>query len=108
MEICINKSYGAICDDFWDTQDARVACILLGFTNGSCIFCDTYELLFLGSIDSQPLSGLNISDQRIYLDNVQCAGNEGSLLDCRSNSIGEHNCGQSDGAGVRCEGNFSI
>ena len=34
VEICLNNSYGAICDDFWDIQDARVACIVLGFTNG--------------------------------------------------------------------------
>ena len=34
VEICLNNSYGAICDDFWDTQDAKVACIVLGFTNG--------------------------------------------------------------------------
>lgn len=35
LEICLNNSYGAICDDFWDVQDARVACFRLGFTNGS-------------------------------------------------------------------------
>lgn len=34
LEICINNSYGAICDDFWDEQDARVACMQLGFANG--------------------------------------------------------------------------
>lgn len=35
LEICLNNSYGAICDDFWDSLDARVACFQLGFTNGS-------------------------------------------------------------------------
>lgn len=54
-------------------------------------------------LDSQPLFGLNISE-RVYLDDVQCDGTEESLLDCNANSVGEHNCGQFDGAGVRCEG----
>ena len=34
VEICINNSYGGICDDFWDIQDAMVACRQLGFSNG--------------------------------------------------------------------------
>lgn len=34
IEICMNNSYGGICDDFWDVLDARVACMQLGFSNG--------------------------------------------------------------------------
>ena len=30
-EICINGTYGAICDSGWDERDARVACNQLGF-----------------------------------------------------------------------------
>lgn len=37
VEICINNSYGGICDDFWDIQDARVTCRLLGFDNTGMI-----------------------------------------------------------------------
>ncbi len=65
-------------------------------------------MLLLQTIDSQPLSDLTLPGQRIFLDNVQCAGNEESLLDCRRNLIGEHNCNQSEGAGVRCQGNFML
>lgn len=34
LEVCINNTYGSICDDFWDVQDALVACRQLGFSNG--------------------------------------------------------------------------
>ncbi len=34
VEICINNSYGAICDDFWDVQDAIVVCNQLRYSNG--------------------------------------------------------------------------
>ena len=39
----------------------------------------------------------------IYLDNVACQGEESSLLDCQRNPIGEHNCDNSEDAGVSCE-----
>ena len=40
----------------------------------------------------------------IYLDDVACSSNEGSLLSCPSSAIGAHNCGHSEDAGVRCDG----
>ena len=36
VEVCINNTYGAICDRFWDGLDALVACRQLGFSNGKC------------------------------------------------------------------------
>ena len=40
----------------------------------------------------------------IFLDNVVCRGTESSLLECRTNPIGQHNCNHSEDAGVKCEG----
>lgn len=38
----------------------------------------------------------------IWLDNVECVGTEGVLTQCPANSFGQHNCGHSEDAGVRC------
>ena len=32
VEICINETWGTICDDSWGTPDASVACQVLGFS----------------------------------------------------------------------------
>ena len=31
VEICINNTYGTICDDLWDEFDARIVCSQLGY-----------------------------------------------------------------------------
>ena len=39
---------------------------------------------------------------QIWLDNVACTGSESRLIDCDASSLGSHNCGHHEDAGVRC------
>lgn len=32
IEVCVGENWGTICDDFWQNQDASVACRQLGFS----------------------------------------------------------------------------
>ena len=38
VEICLNNEWGTICDDNWSTNDANVACGLLGFSSSGKVF----------------------------------------------------------------------
>ena len=43
---------------------------------------------------------------RIFLNDVNCTGDESRLTECRSIGIGVHNCGHVQDAGVVCAGKF--
>eukprot|EP00731_Ephydatia_muelleri_P035718 Em0151g10a len=88
VQVCYNNSYGTVCDDKWNELDAMVVCRALNLNYTSVV---PLRKAYFG-----PGSG------SILLDNVLCYGNESSLLMCRHDPIGVHNCLHSEDAGVRC------
>ena len=95
LEIYHAGEWGGICDDYWGIADARVACRQLGYKHG----VDDVEAL-------RELDGPTTAP--IWLDNVNCTGDETSLTDCSDpTDWGPHNphhcSAQGEHAGVRCE-----
>ncbi|XP_036398221.1 HHIP-like protein 1 [Megalops cyprinoides] len=88
VEIYINGEWGTVCDDLWNTKNAAVVCQQLGFR---------YALK--ASKHAEFGEGKHL---KILLDDVQCEGTEGTLLDCKHTGIGNHNCAHYEDAGVIC------
>ena len=87
VEICNNNVWGTVCDDFWGTPDATVACRQLGLSDTGAVPLTT---------------GFTNGAGQIWLDNVQCRGTETTLLSCSHNGLGVHDCAHIEDAGVRC------
>ena len=87
VEVFYNATWGTVCDDSWDINDAKVVCRELGYKNA------TKALQWYSVPDG---SG------QIWLDNVDCTGNEESLSTCPHRGWGVHNCWHFEDAGVEC------
>ncbi|KAM7102918.1 LOW QUALITY PROTEIN: scavenger receptor cysteine-rich domain-containing protein DMBT1-like [Ciconia maguari] len=89
VEVYNGSSWGTVCDDWWDLRDAQVVCQQLGC--GRPMAAPGRARFGRGS-------------GPIFLDNVQCRGDEPSLQTCRHNGWGVHNCGHVEDASVICAG----
>ncbi|XP_035237545.1 deleted in malignant brain tumors 1 protein-like isoform X48 [Anguilla anguilla] len=94
VEVYYAGQWGTVCDDEWDLNDARVVCRQLD--------CGT-PVNFFGWAWFGEGSG------PITLDDLRCAGSEGSLDQCSHSGFGIHNCGHHEDAGVTCsDSSFSL
>lgn len=80
------NAWGCICDDYWDHHDASVVCRELGYDYGVAHSQGKHE----------------IANGYIWLDNVECLGNETSLTECKHRGISTTNCQHYEDAGVSC------
>ncbi|XP_019329240.1 PREDICTED: deleted in malignant brain tumors 1 protein-like [Aptenodytes forsteri] len=87
VKVFHEQQWGAVCDDGWDTAEARVVCRQLG----------------RGAALSAPGSAhFGQGPDPIWPDDVNCSGNEAALSECRAQSWRSHNCEHGEDAGVVC------
>ena len=95
VELQYNGTWGTICSDYWDLPDADVVCRQLGYD---------------GALRAVSNAAFGQGTGQIWLDDVQCLGNETSISHCTHLGWGVHNCLHYEDAGVVCRpaGNAAI
>ncbi|XP_019860164.1 PREDICTED: deleted in malignant brain tumors 1 protein-like [Amphimedon queenslandica] len=97
VEVCINKIWGAVCDDFWSITDANVACDQLGYYPSGAM--PRYGSYYTGQGSLPSL-----------ISGLRCTGSESRLLDCTYDTsyAAVRHCGHFNQAGVKCHGSFPV
>uniref|UniRef100_A0A8C3CI95 Soluble scavenger receptor cysteine-rich domain-containing protein SSC5D n=1 Tax=Cairina moschata TaxID=8855 RepID=A0A8C3CI95_CAIMO len=90
LEVQRNGSWGTVCDDGWSAANAAVVCQELG--------CREVPADLRGD---RPRFGPGTG--RIWLDDVRCRGQEGTLQDCAHRAWGYHDCTHDEDVGVVCQ-----
>ena len=85
VEVFINGQWGTVCDDLWSLEDGNVACRQLGLGPATAVRNTAAFGQGLGSI---------------LMDDVECRGDEPSLISCQY--VSHHNCRHQEDAGVVC------
>ena len=89
MEIkAFNYDWGGVCDDGFDLEEANVVCREAGYSLGA-------QELFIGSQFGKGLG-------HILLDELDCKGDESSILECKFDPWNVTDCNDNEWVGVSC------
>ena len=94
VSLYYNGQWGSVCDDEWDINDAHVVCRMLGYPRALTF---TANSTFGGAQDGP-----------IWLDEVNCTGNENTLAACPHFGWGNSDCDHTGDAGVICDFNYTV
>nr|XP_016853383.1 PREDICTED: soluble scavenger receptor cysteine-rich domain-containing protein SSC5D-like [Anolis carolinensis] len=93
LEVLYNQQWGTVCDIGWDTHDAQVVCRELNCGDNAKAF---------GGVCYGQGSG------PIWLENVNCTGEEIALAECPKSPWGKHSCNHSQDVNVECSGQVRL
>jgi len=94
LYVQMKGTWGSVCDDFFDYNDAKVVCRQLGYSGGS----KYYSTWGHNSTTNVP----------ILLDDLNCRGNEASLSLCPARKRGWHNCSHGEDVWMSCTKNRGV
>ena len=95
VEVQHNGVWGTVCDYGWDLNDAQVVCSELGLGKSTTAIHDAFYGEGIGPI---------------WLNNLNCAGNEWTIGNCSHSGWGSYHyyCGHENDASARCSSGMSF
>lgn len=87
VEVFYSGTWGRVCYDFWDLRDANVVCSQLGFE---------------AALSATSRASFGRGKGHLWMDHVDCAGNESSLTECEHSAGPLKYCRRNKLAGVVC------
>uniref|UniRef100_A0A672Y8K6 SRCR domain-containing protein n=1 Tax=Sphaeramia orbicularis TaxID=375764 RepID=A0A672Y8K6_9TELE len=88
VQVSQNGTWGTVCDDDWDLNDAQVVCRQLG--------CGS-------ALSAHPSAHFGQGSGPVWLTDVRCSGHEQYLVQCEHGGLGRRHCGHDKDVGVVCE-----
>ncbi|VDI35956.1 Hypothetical predicted protein, partial [Mytilus galloprovincialis] len=85
LEILHNNEWGTVCSSNFNKIEAEVACMQLGYRNGSVL-------------ENTIATGTS----KIWLNILACDGNESKLMDCPHSDWDTDTCSHGNVVGIRC------
>ena len=92
VEVCLNNQWGTVCDNHWNSLDAKAVCNQLGYPSSDAVALSNS---YFGS-----------GYGPIWFSQVKCSSSETNLFNCNKNYT--HNCTHFEDAGVQCINESSI
>ena len=87
VEVFVNGEWGTVCDDRFGIKDANVICRMLGYPR---------------ALIARTRGYFGHGTGKIWVDGLDCKGDEESIFECNMNKLGDHDCEHKEDAGVEC------
>ena len=108
LQVCFNRVWGTVCNDRFDSDDARVVCSQL-----STQFEGPSTQTSAGVFTVSPFAGGEVltgadsygpGSGPVFIETLTCEGDEGSILECRDVNLRRQSCAHDRDVSIRCIG----